>query len=303
MRNWHLPEDRYFSSEPARNALARELYDGVAGLPIVSPHGHVDPRLLADEDASFGTPADLFIIPDHYVFRMLYSQGISLESLGVPRADGGTVESDHRRIWQIFAENFHLFRGTPTGMWLAHELRNVFGIAQKLTAENAQSVYDELSSKLGQPEFRPRALFERFNIEVLCTTDAATDSLAHHEAIRRSGWRGCVRPTFRPDALVNLAAAGWRDNLADLERVCGREVPSFAAFVDALQTRRLRFKEMGAAATDHAAETAYTGALSPEEADRIFPNALRGKTSEDERRLFMGHMLMEMARMSIGMDS
>jgi glucuronate isomerase len=133
----YLPEDRYFDPDPAQRRFAMELYKSVAHLPIVSPHGHVDPRLLADENASLGSPADLFIIPDHYVFRMLYSQGIPLENLGVPRVDGGPVERDHRKIWQIFADHFTLFRGTPTGAWLAYELFFVFGVEEKLTAKTA----------------------------------------------------------------------------------------------------------------------------------------------------------------------
>ena len=160
-----LAADRFFAPDPAQRRVAREIYDGVAGLPIVSPHGHVDPRLLADPDATFGTPTDLFIIPDHYILRMLYSQGIPLETLGVParngRSAGPATDTDHRRVWQLFADNFFLFRATPSGFWLADELREVFGIDEPLTSDNAGAVYDELSAKLARPEFRPRALFER----------------------------------------------------------------------------------------------------------------------------------------------
>ncbi len=219
-----LSPDRFFSPDPAQRRVARDLYASIAGLPIVSPHGHVDPRLLADEHANFGTPADLFIIPDHYVFRMLYSQGVPLESLGILRRDGGHAAPDHRQIWQSFAEHFYLFRGTPTGVWLAHALYEIFGIQQKLTGASAQAIYDELADKLAQPEYRPRALFERFNIEVLCTTDGAADSLEHHKAIKDSGWGGVVRPTFRPDAVTNLALPGWRANLDALGAVVGREI-------------------------------------------------------------------------------
>jgi len=211
--NWHLSEDRFFDPNPAQRRVARELYAGVAGLPIISPHGHVDPRLLADENASFGTPADLFIIPDHYVFRMLYSQGVPLEALGVPYVQtfevsetskvSEVVEPDHRKIWQRFAEHYHLFRGTPSGAWLDHALVEVFGIRQKLTAANAQAIYDEIAAKLATPEFRPRALFKRFNIEVLATTDPAPDPLAQHQALAESGWDGRVIPTFRPDAVAS----------------------------------------------------------------------------------------------------
>ena len=195
---WHLDPDRYFDPDPTQRRMARELYEAAVNLPLICPHGHVDPRLFADENATFGTPAELLIIPDHYVFRLLYSQGIPLGSLGVPRRDGGPVEQDHRQIWQIFADNFYLFRGTPTGAWVAHELHVVFGIEEKLTGQTAQAVYDQIEARLATPEFRPRALFERLNIEVLCTTDAATDPLLHHQAIRDSGWSGDIRPTFRP---------------------------------------------------------------------------------------------------------
>jgi glucuronate isomerase len=291
--------DRYFDPDPAQRRIARSLYESVADLPLICPHGHVDPRLLADEGAAFGSPADLFIIPDHYVFRMLYAQGIPLESLGIPRRDGGPVETDHRRIWQTFADHFYLFRGTPTGVWLAEELYGVFGIEQKLAGETAQAIYDQLEARLSTPEFRPRALFDRFNIEVLCTTDAPGDSLAHHRAIRDSGWGGVVRPTFRPDGVVNLRIDGWRQNLDALARATGREIGSYAAFIRALEDRRAYFKSMGATATDHAAETAYTVELAPREAEAIFQRALRGEATPDDARRFTGHMIVESARMSI----
>src|SRR5688572_10864628 len=188
----YLLEDRYFDPEPRQKEVATQLYRSVANLPLICPHGHVDPRVLADPDYFFGSPADLLIIPDHYVVRMLYSQGIPMEKLGIRPRDGGEVETDHRQIWQTFAEHFYLFRGTPTGMWLAHELYDVFGVEEKLNGESAQAIYDQIADKLALPEFRPRSLFERFNIEVLCTTDAATDPLIHHQAIQDSGWTGQV---------------------------------------------------------------------------------------------------------------
>ena len=301
--NWHLSEDRFFDPDPAQRHVARELYEGVAHLPIISPHGHVDPRLLADEKASFGTPADLFIIPDHYVFRMLYSQGVPMEALGVPYAQtfevSETSKVSHRQIWQAFAEHYHLFRGTPSGAWLDHALVEVFGIRQKPAAANAQAIYDELAAKLAAPEFRPRALFKRFNIEVLATTDAASDPLAHHRTLAESGWDGRVVPTFRPDAVVNLGTPGWSENLAALGQASGAGITSYAAFIRALEERRAFFKRMGAAATDHAAETAYTGRLDAAEAVAIFGRALQGQATPEDARRFTGHMLMEMARMSV----
>jgi len=296
---WHLPEDRYFDPDPGQRRVAMELYRSVADVPIISPHGHVDPRLLADENASFGTPADLLIIPDHYVFRMLYSQGIPLETLGIPREDGGPIEKDHRRIWQIFAEHFYLFRGTPTGAWLADELSSVFGVEEKLTGQTAQPIYDQIEAKLKLPEFRPRSLFMRFNIKVLCTTDAATDPLTYHQAIRQSGWDGNIRPTFRPDAVINLLTPGWSENIKALSQGSGTSVDSYKKFIQSLENRRSFFKSMGATATDHAAESAHTEELGLSEAEAVFQRAMKGRASKEDAKRFNAHMLMEFARMSI----
>ena len=293
---WHLPPDRYFDPDPTQRRIARELYESVAGLPIVSPHGHVGPSLFADENATFGTPAELLIIPDHYVFRMYYSQSIPLGALGIPR---GTGEQDHRRIWQTFADHFYLFRGTPTGIWLAYMFKEVFGIEEKLTGVTAQLIYDQLVEKLALPEFRPRALFERFNIEVLCTTDFAADSLNHHRAILASGWKGDIRPTFRPDDVIHLLRPGWRKNIDALSDLTGIDVNSYPALIQALEERRAFFKSLGAVATDNDGTVLATGELSPHEADQIFQRALRGQATEEDAARFFGHMLMESARMSI----
>jgi glucuronate isomerase len=293
-----LSPDRFFDPDPATRRIARELYASVAGLPIVSPHGHVDLRLMADPDATFGSPADLFIIPDHYVFRMLYSQSVPMEALGVPRLDGAAVETDPRKIWQTFAGHYYLFRGTPSGAWLDHELVELFDIDEKPNAQNAQAIYDAIAAKLALPEYRPRALFERFNIEALATTDAASDPLDHHKRMRVSGWTGRVLPTFRPDAVVNLLTPKWQSELAALSDASGLFIRSYADFVRALENRRAFFREMGAAATDHAAETAYTARLSDSEAEAVFARALAGEATAEDARVFTGHMLMEMARMS-----
>lgn len=295
----HLFPDRYFDPSSTIRHTARELYETVATLPLICPHGHVDPRLLADETASFGTPTDLFIIPDHYVFRLLYSQGISLESVGIPPLDGGAYETDHRKIWQVFADHFYLFRGTPTGMWINDELLTIFGVTQPLNGQTGQHIYDQIAERLAAPEFRPRRLFERFNIEVLCTTDAATDPLDQHKALRSSGWTGKILPTFRPDNVVNLDTFGWQQNIATVSQLSGIDIHNYATFMEALEQRRAFFKEMGAVATDHAAQTPYTVELSPAEADAIFQRALQGKSTPDDARQFTGHMLIEMARMSI----
>jgi len=284
---------RYLTSD-----LAHTLYQHAPNLPLICPHGHVDPRLFAQADYQFGSPVELLLIPDHYIFRMLYSQGIALEALGIPRQDGGETEQDHRKIWQLFAEHFYLFRGTPTGIWLRDELESVFGITQKINGDTAQAIYDVIADKLSDPAFAPRRLFEDFNIEALATTDAATDTLEHHQAIRDSGWTGRIVPTFRPDAVVNIDTPGWNDHIQALSAVSGVDVHDYPSFIEALMQRRTFFKSMGATATDHAALTAYTEWLSPAEAEAMFQRALNGTTNEDDAHRFTGHMLMEMARMS-----
>ncbi|HEX2310273.1 MAG TPA: glucuronate isomerase [Vicinamibacterales bacterium] len=290
--------DRYFSPVPAVRDIARALYERVADLPLVCPHGHVDPRMLA-EDTPFPNPAALLVIPDHYLVRMLYSQGVPMERLGIPRLDGGPTEADPRKIWQRFADHFHLFRGTPSGAWLAHELEGVLGITERLTSESAMRIYDRIEEQLAKPEFRPRALFERFRIEVLCTTDAATDTLEWHRLMRESGWRADVRPTFRPDLAINILHPSWKQEIERLGALAGRDVRDFRTYIRALEERRAFFKTMGATATDHAAVTPYTAELSPSEAATIFERALKGCATEADARAFTGHMLIEMARMSV----
>ncbi|HEX8694805.1 MAG TPA: glucuronate isomerase [Longimicrobium sp.] len=293
-----LHPDRFFDPDPAVRRVARELYEETRDLPLVCPHGHVDPRLLA-EDAPFPEPTALIVVPDHYIFRMLYSRGVPMEALGIPTTDGAPVETDPRRIWQLFADHYHLFRGTPTGAWLDHELHEVFGVRTRLNGETGRRVYDEIAERLASPEFRPRALFERFNIEVLTTTDAATDTLAHHRAIRESGWGGRVVPCFRPDALFRIAAPGWSDAIGELERVSGLGVDCYAGFLRAVEERREYFRGLGATSTDHAVVEPYTERLPDEEAERLFCRARTGEAAEADQRRFEAHMLMEMARMSV----
>ncbi|HEU4751606.1 MAG TPA: glucuronate isomerase, partial [Armatimonadota bacterium] len=292
-----LHEDRYFDPDPAIRRVARELYEGIRELPLIGPHGHVDPALLA-ENRPFPEPTALILIPDHYVFRMLYSQGVSLESLGIPTRDGTPVEEDPRRIWQTFAEHWYLFRGTPTGAWLDHEFHEVFGIRKKLTGATAQAIYDEIREKLESPEYLPRALYDRFNIEVLTTTDAPSDSLEWHLTIRESGWEGKVIPAFRPDAVFRIAQPGWEDAIGALSRAGGVEVGDYAAFIRALEGRREYFRSLGATSTDHAVLEPYTERLPDAEAEALFQKARRGAATEADQARFEAHMLMEMARMS-----
>jgi glucuronate isomerase len=292
-----LNEDRFFDPEPAVRQIARSLYDDTRNLPIISPHGHVDPAILAD-DSPFPEPTTLIILPDHYVFRMLYSQGVPLEQLGIATRDGTPVERDPRKIWQLFAERYHLFRGTPTAAWLDFEFYHVFGVRRRLTGATAAVIYDEIREKLDAPEFRPRTLFERFNIEVLATTDMASDPLEHHGRIRDCGWRGRVVPTFRPDAAFRLAAPDWYAEIDRLSALHGSSISDYATFTRALEGRRAFFRSMGATATDHDAEEPVTQRLPDEEADRLFRRGFRGEATPADQRLFQAHMLMEMARCS-----
>ena len=293
-----LNPDRYFDPDPTIRAAARRLFGKVKELPLVCPHGHVDPRILA-ENTPFPDPTELIIIPDHYIFRMLYSKGVPLESLGVPRQDGGPVETDHRKIWQTFGERFYLFRGAPTSCWLRHEFEEVFGVTTPLNGQTAMRVYDEICSRLKSAEFLPRALFERFRIEVLVTTDAATDCLENHLKIRESGWKGRVLPTFRPDKAVNITQPGWRDEIGKLGELTGKAIRTFPGYIDALEQRRRFFKTAGATSTDHAVLTPLTLELPDRQLGAIFRRALEGKASQEDGDLFAAHMLMEFARMSV----
>lgn len=297
-----LDADRFFNPDPTIRRVARELYDETRTLPIVCPHGHVDAAVLA-RNQPFAEPAALIVQPDHYILRMLYARGIPLEALGVPRRDRGggdaPVETDPCEVWQRFADHYYLFRGTPTGAWLDYELHEVFGIRDRLSGETAARVYDQIAEQLATPEFLPRALFERFNIEVLSTTDSASDSLDHHQAIRASGWKGRVIPCFRPDAVFRIAAPEWPAELEALGREHGAPLVDYAEFVRALEDRRTFFKSMGANATDHGVLEPYTTWLSPDEAETVFQRARQGDVTAADERRFTAHLLMEMARLSV----
>jgi len=292
-----LHPDRLFPAEPGTRAIARRLYERVAGLPIVSPHGHTDPRWYA-QDAAFPDPAALFVTPDHYIFRMLRSQGVALESLGVPRADGGPVETDPRAIWARFAQHFHLFRGTPSRLWFEHALETVFGVTERLAPETATAIYDAIAEKLATPALRPRALYESFNIEAIATTDGALDDLSHHDAIRASGWKGRVIPTYRPDAVVDPEFEGFHANLARLGELTGEDVQGWDGYLNAHRARRAYFIARGATASDHGHATARTANLSRAEAGALFARVARGPVSPEDADLFRGQMLTEMAKMS-----
>jgi glucuronate isomerase len=292
-----LEENRLFPAEPAARDFAARLYASIKDLPIISPHGHTDPRWFAD-DQPFPDPAALFIQPDHYIFRMLYSQGISLESLGIPQSDG-RQKADPREVWRIFAKNYYLFRGTPTRLWLDYALEKLFGLNERLRPENADQFYDTIDKALRTPEFRPRALFERFRIEVLATTDVAFDPLTQHKKIRESGWKGRVVPTFRPDAVIDAEFIGFHENLKKLGEAANEDVSTYKGYLSALRNRRAFFKQNGATATDHGHLTARTADLPLSEASALYDRIYTGKTQAGDVELFQAQMLTEMAGMSV----
>lgn len=293
-----LDEDRLFPIEGRARDLARALYDNVRDLPILSPHGHTDPRWFA-EDQPFPDPARLFVTPDHYVFRMLCSQGVALTDLGVPRVDGGPTETDGRRIWRLFAQHYHLLRGTPSRLWLDHAFQDVFGLDRRLTAETADHYYDHIADCLARPEFRPRALFERFNIEAIATTEAATDDLRWHRMIRDSGWQGRVITAYRPDGVIDPEMPGFAENVALMGEQTGCDTGTWAGYLDAHRARRAFFIEHGATSSDHGHASARTEDMPQADAEALFLKALRGDCTAEEADAFRGQMLTEMARMSL----
>jgi glucuronate isomerase len=293
-----LHPDRLLPLEPTALGIARRLYAHVKDLPIISPHGHTDPAWYAGNEP-FPNPAQLFVVPDHYVFRMFYSQGLPLEDFGVPRADGGPVEQDPRAIWRRFAANYHLFRGTPTRLWFDHAMEHVFGISERLGAHNADRLYDLIDAALKSPAFRPRALYERFNIEVISTTDSALDDLRHHKAVRDSGWKGRVVPAYRPDATVDPEFEGFAANLSKLGEITGCDTATWPGYLEAHRQRRAFFKSFGATSSDHGHPSARTANLSQADAAKLFDRVRSGKPSAEDAELFRGQMLTEMARMSL----
>lgn len=290
--------DRFFPIEPLTRTLANELYQAIKDLPIVSPHGHTDPSWFAKNER-FPDPAQLFVVPDHYVFRMLVSQGVPLTDLGVPREDGGAIETDPRTIWKRFAEHYHLFRGTPSSIWLNHSFEHVFGIDEPLSADTADLYYDHIDAKLADDAFRPRALYDRFNIEALATTESALDDLKWHKQITESEWDGRVITTYRPDAVVDPEFEGFAHNIKTLGEITGEDTSTWQGYLKAHRNRRAYFKQHGATASDHGHPTARTEDYPEGEAAALFAKALAGNCTAEEADAFRGQMLTEMARMSL----
>jgi len=292
-----LNPDRLFPIEAEARHIARRLYNQVKDLPIISPHGHTDPLWYA-EDKNFSDPASLFVKPDHYVFRMLYSQGVGLEKLGIKRRDGGVVEEDARQIWREFARHWYLFRATPSRLWFEHALENVFGISERLHEGNADALYDRIAARLGDADMRPRALYEKFHIEVIATTDGADDDLAAHDVIAASRWHGRVIPTYRPDAVVDPQHPDFKENLVRFIEKAGTSM-NWQGYLEAHRIRRDYFKKRGATATDHGHPSARTANLGMMEASSLFERVRQGDVSAQEAELFRAQMLTEMARMSL----
>ena len=290
--------DRLFPAESRTRDLARALYETVRDLPIVSPHGHCDPRWFADNER-FPDPAALFVVPDHYVFRMLVSQGVPLDALGVPRADGSRPDTDPRDIFRTFARHYHLFRATPSRMWLDHAFETVFGFEEPLGEATADRYFDHIEACLASDAFRPRALFERFGIEVLATTESALDNLAAHKAIAGSGWGGRVITTYRPDSVIDPEFEGFAGNLVRFGELTGCDTASWSGYLEAHRVRRAFFKAHGATASDHGHASARTEDLGQADAERLFAKVVSGRCSAEEADMFRGQMLTEMARMSL----
>ncbi len=296
--NTLLHPDRLFSSIAGERDIARELYSSVAKLPIISPHGHTDPRWFAD-NKPFANATELLIQPDHYLLRMLYSQGIGMDRLGITASDGGASQSDPSAIWQIFADNYHLFRATPTRLWMDHVFAEVFGLEEALFSQNAGAFYSEINRQLATKEFLPRALFERFNIEVIATTESPLDPLEAHQRLRNGDWQGRVITAFRPDPVVDPEYEGFAGNIRELEQLSGQPCDSYQGYLHALQERRAFFKGMGATSTDHGHPSAFTADLPRAECEKLYQGAIAGNLNAQEAEQFRGQMLLEMALMSL----
>ncbi len=292
-----LHPDRLFPADPGTRAIARRLYDHIRGLPIISPHGHTDPAWFAD-NAPFANPTALLLAPDHYVFRMLYSQGIALDQVGVP-SRMGLSGTDPRSAWRMFASHAHLFRGTPSALWLGQVFAEVFGLEERLSAETADHAYDVIDAALKTDAFRPRALFEAFNIEVLTTTEGPTDDLRHHRKILESGWKGRVTTAYRPDAVIDADHEAFQDSLKAFAEISGEDVYDWTGYLAAHRKRRAAFQEMGATSSDHGHPTAMTANLSAGQSEDLFRVVVSGSPTPEQTELFRAQMLTEMARMSL----
>lgn len=288
--------DRLLPPDPGVRAIARRLYEHVRELPIISPHGHVDPNLLL-RDEPFGDPASLFVTPDHYVTRLLHASGVPLSALGVGR--GSLSEAEARQVWRLLCEHWDIYRGTPVRYWLESELADIFEVSVRPSAETADAIYDQVADRLEKDPWRPRALYERFRIAVLATTDDPCDDLSAHAGLAADpSWSGRVIPTFRPDRYLEPAQPRWSEAVARLGEVADIDTGEYDGYVRALEERRRYFIDHGATSADHSHEGVRTDPLEPAEAARIYRAALVGEATHEESVAFRRHMLLEMARMS-----
>lgn len=294
----HLDEMRLFPAESNAREICKRLYSEVKGLPIISPHGHTDPSWFANND-NFENATSLLLTPDHYVLRMLYSQGISMQQLGIKSALGGNYEQDPRKVWRLFANNYHLFRGTPSRLWLDYVFAKVFGFTKRLDASTADLYFDRINQQLSQDAFKPRALFERYNIEVISTTESPLDDLRHHQKILKSDWQGRVISAFRPDPVVDPDFEGFNANIDKLAQMTGEHCGDFDSYIKALLIRRAYFISTGVTASDHGHPSAATADLSPSECANLYQVVRSGHHSAEQAELFRAQMLTEMAKMSI----
>ncbi|MEW7009647.1 glucuronate isomerase [Lentilitoribacter sp. EG35] len=293
-----LSEDRLFPIDNEQRIIAREIFSQIEKLPLICPHGHTEPSWFSENDL-FPDPTKLLIIPDHYILRMLVSQGLSYSDLGIEPKDDSFYTTDSRKIWKLFAKHYYLFRGTPSRLWLDYTFEKLFGIEKRLDAETADEIYDLISEKIRSDEFRPRALYDQFNIEIIATTDACTDDLKYHKKIVEDGWQGLVVPTYRPDAAIDPNHSEFMSSVAKLGELTGEDTYSWQGYLNAHRTRRSYFKSLGATATDHGFTTAQTADLSTTEAEILFAKIMSEQGTTSDHDLFCAQMLTEMASMSI----
>ena len=293
-----LHPDRFFPSDPRTRAIARALFNSITDLPLICPHGHTEPAWFAN-NLAFDDPAQLLIVPDHYVVRMLVSQGLTHAELGVPTQDGTSFSRDGRAIWRKFAQQYHLFRSTPVRHWMDHTLETLFGLDAPLDAQNADHSYDVIAEALAAPNFRPRALYERFGIEALSTTDSCLSDLTHHQTIAHSGWSGRILPTYRPDQVTNPDVEGFRQNLENFGALTGEDISTWPGLLAAHRKRRAFFRQNGATASDHGHPSARTADLPKRTCQELLDRVIMGHADDQDKELFRAQMLTEMARMSL----
>ncbi|BAF55402.1 MAG: glucuronate isomerase [Corynebacterium glutamicum] len=290
--------DRLLPADPGTRDIARRLLAHVEDLPIISPHGHLEASMFVKDEA-FPDPTSLLISPDHYLTRMMHSAGVDLADLRV----GGHEGKSAREAWRIFMSHWDLYAGTATGYWVEQEFEHVFGInAERLnvgTPEHADAIFDELTDILAKPDFRPRALAEQFNLEVLATTDDPLDDLADHKALADDPtFSPRVLPTFRPDAYTKMYNAGWAEKTTKLIDTAGDGKAGWEGYLQAMRNRRQYFINHGATSADHGLHDTDTTPLSHEDAQKILDKGLAGTATLAEMRAFEANTTYRFAEMS-----